>query len=215
MLIELYVSEGCSGCKEAERRLEGLTSMRSSRELLAIVLPLHEEAGAQKDAVLAKRERARRDFRRARLGRPRPLEVPLFLLQGEPRQDWRSPSFERQLDRLVAGRALARLALTLETQGSKPGLQVRLEAELEPSSPLRGAALYLAPVRLKNDVTGPYAAWGWSGPFWVERGRAFARSQRLMLPAGPSPEMFGAAAFLQDRSSGEVLQSLVLDRCRE
>ena len=79
ILAELYVAEGCPDCADAVRRLESIARLQPG--LIAVLisdLPL--ETG--EDAAYARRQRAIREHRRARLGFPVAPKRPNLLLQG-------------------------------------------------------------------------------------------------------------------------------------
>lgn len=223
-LVELYVSDDCGRCPEAERWLASLAARHDAPGgVLAVLLDTRANGSPPKDDVLARRERARRDYRRARLGRPRPLLVPLVLVQGRERGDWGRASFEHALKGLYGGPARALLRLEIEPRqpiGARADFRVRIEVELDPSERSKNVALYVAAT---GTPIGPgqgagrlsYQVKEWLGPIPVGPGGRLSESRVLPLPPQAEASVVGAVAFVQNRSSREVLQSLVRPPCNE
>jgi hypothetical protein len=101
------------------------------------------------------------------------------------------------------------------------GLEVEASAEL--AAPLEDAVLYLAAYRsgLQSRVTAgenrgrilthDHVVLEWLGPFAIS-GRLVERRTLPLLP-GAGAAGSGAAAFVQSRRTGEVLQALLRSAC--
>jgi hypothetical protein len=101
------------------------------------------------------------------------------------------------------------------------GLEVEASAEL--LKPAGDAALYLAAYqsRLESQVTAgenrgrilthDHVVLEWLGPFNLESRRVERRT--LPLLPGATAANSGAAAFVQDRRTGEVLQAVLRGSC--
>ena len=114
ILAELYVAEGCPDCADAVRRLESIARLQPG--LIAVLisdLPL--ETG--EDAAYARRQRAIREHRRARLGFPVAPKRPNLLLQGS--EVPAGGTGEQALERRVAAESVA-------NTGRAPGLKLEI-----------------------------------------------------------------------------------------
>ena len=147
-----------------------------------------------------------------------------MLLQGRDFRRWGSAAFDEAVARINAQAAKARIALEIRSVG-RQALEVEARAELLDRTQKDDAALYLATYenKLSNRVTAgenrgrtlahDYAVLEWEGPF------AFSRDARLLeqrvLPLLPEavPANSGVVGFVQNRSTTEVLQALMLPAC--
>jgi hypothetical protein len=146
--------------------------------------------------------------------------TPQVVLQGRDFRGWGSRAFDEAVARINAQPAKARLKLELFGAHAK-GLEVKASAELVP--PADDAVLYLAAYqsRLESRVTAgenggrilshDYVVLEWLGPF-VIAGRLVERRTLPLLP-GAAAANSGAAAFVQNRRTGEVLQAVLRSAC--
>jgi hypothetical protein len=168
----------------------------------------------------AKREFALRQRKLTQLQRLAFVYTPQVLLQGRDFRGWASRAFDETLARINAQPAKASLKLEILRVDEK-GLEVEASAQLV--LPSDHAALYVAAYqsKLQSRVTAgenrgrilnhDHVVLEWQGPF-PARGRLTERRMLRLLP-GASAANSGAAAFVQDRRTGEVLQALLRSAC--
>jgi hypothetical protein len=197
-LVELYTSEGCSSCPPADRWLAGLRERHAPGTLVPLALYVHSWAN---------REFSLSQKKLLPLQRLALVFTPLVLLQGRDFRGWGTKAFEQAVARINAQPAKARISLVL-LRADQQGLQVETRAEVPPGVP--DAALYVA--AYQSRVLGhDYVVLEWQGPFPVQ-GRVVERRTLKLLPSAAAANS-GAAAFVQDRASGEVLQALMRSPC--
>ncbi len=207
-LVELYTSGGCSGCPLAERWLSGLASSGNGR---VVPLALHVDYWGYIGAndPYAKREASLRQRKLSPLQRLALVYTPQVMLQGRDYRRWDTPAFEAEVAKINARPARAHLKLEIAAAEAN-AVSVRVRAELLGPEPLHDAALYLAAYesRPKDD----HVVLQWEGP--VPLGRAGLQLERaLPLLPGASAANSGVVAFIQNRRTAEVLQTLSLATC--
>ena len=225
-LVELYTSEGCDSCPPADRWLSSLGEKGLVPGKL-VPIALHVDYWdyiGWKDPF-AKREFTLRQRLHAQLKRSRLVYTPQVILQGHDFRGWATGSFERELARINARPAAARIALRI-VPGRPGAFEVEAEAEVLDPAQRADAALYLATYesRLQSEVRAgenrgktlghDFVAFEWRGPLAL--GAAGKLRDRRSLPLLPKaiPAHSGVVAFVQNRASGEVLQALMLPACR-
>ncbi len=224
-LVELYTSEGCDACPPADRWLASLGEKGLVPGKL-VPLALHVDYWdyiGWKDPY-AKPEFTLRQRLHAQLKRARLVYTPQVLLQGQDFRGWNSGAFERELARINARPAAARIALAIAPGG--PGaFEVETVAEVLDPARKAAAALFLATYesRLRSDVRAgenrgrtlahDFVAFAWQGP--LDLGAAGRLQDRRRLPLLPMAVAAhsGVVAFVQDRATGEVLQALMRPAC--
>jgi len=219
-LVELYTSEGCSSCPPADRWLAGLGQRYSPARVVPLALHVdYWDYIGWKDPY-AKREFSLRQRKLSQLQRMALVYTPQVVLQGRDFRGWGTSAFDEALARINAQPARARLTLRIAGADAK-GLEVEASAEL--TQPAEDAVLYLAAYRsrLESKVTAgenrgrllshDYVVLEWLGPFAVT-GRRVERRTLPLLPGAPAASS-GAAAFVQDGRTGEVLQALLRSTC--
>jgi hypothetical protein len=209
-LIELYTSEACGTCPPAERWLSSLRERGYSPDSL-IPLALHVD---YRDYIGTRDAHARREpsLRQRKLTPQQRMALvftPQVLLQGRDYRRWGTPEFDASVERINAQPSKAGISLKL-SHGAAPALDIVASAKLEGSTHKGDAALYLASY---EDRQGRYVVLEWQGPFAVRAGERLVERRRLALLPGALPGRSGAAAFVQDRGTGEVLQALMLSAC--
>ena len=219
-LVELYTSEGCSSCPPAERWLGTLPERYPGTAVVPLALHVdYWDYIGWKDSY-AKREFALRQKKLSQLQRMALVYTPQVMLQGRDFRRWGTQAFDEAVARINSQPAKARLKLSL-LRVDEMALEVEVTAEL--ASPARDAALYLASYqsRLQNKVTAgenrgrilthDHVVLEWLGPLEVQNRRVERRT--LPLLPGAAAANSGAAAFVQERRTGEVLQALLRSSC--
>jgi len=219
-LVELYTSEGCSSCPPADRWLASLGQRYAPASVVPLALHVdYWDYIGWKDPY-AKREFALRQKKLTQLQRLAFVYTPQVVVQGRDFRGWGTKSFDDELARIDAQPAKVRLKLELLGADAK-GLHVEANAELV--APLDDAMLYLAAYRsgLQSRVTAgenrgrilthDHVVLEWLGPFPIT-GRLVERRTLPLLP-GAGAAGSGAAAFVQSRRTGEVLQALLRSAC--
>lgn len=219
-LVELYTSEGCSSCPPADRWLSTLGQRYAPGSVVPLALHVdYWDYIGWKDPY-AKREFSLRQRKLTQLQRLALVYTPQVMLQGRDFRAWGTKRFDEAVARINGQPAKARLKL--EVLGSD-GRALQVEASTALVQPLDDAVLYLAAYQssLESRVTAgenrgrilthDYVVLEWLGPFAVS-GRHVERRTLPLLP-GAAAGNSGAAAFVQNRSTGEVLQALLRSAC--
>ena len=219
-LVELYTSEGCSSCPPAERWLGTLAERYPGTAVVPLALHVdYWDYIGWKDPY-AKREFALRQRKLSQLQRMALVYTPHVVLQGRDFRGWGTQAFDEAVKRINSQPARARLKLSLLSVGEK-ALEVEASAELAQRA--GETVLYLAAYqsRLQSKFTAgenrgrilthDHVVLEWLGPFDVESRRVERRT--LPLLPGATAANSGAAAFMQNRRTGEVLQALLRSAC--
>ena len=219
-LVELYTSEGCSSCPPADRWLSLLGQRYGPERVVPLALHVdYWDYIGWKDPY-AKREFSLRQRKLSQLQRMALVYTPQVLLQGRDFRGWSDKAFDQALERINAQPAKARLKLQVVAMNDK-ALDVEVSAEL--LQPAGDVALYLAAYRSKLEsrvgagenrgriLSHDYVVLEWLGPIPIA-GRLTERRLLPLLP-GAGAKSSGAAAFVQDRGTGEVLQALLRSTC--
>jgi len=219
VLVELYTSEGCNSCPPADRWLSGLGKKYPPE--LVVPLALHVDYWdyiGWKDPY-AKREFSQRQRRLTQLQRASFVYTPQVMVQGADFREWGSSSFDRAVARVNSKPASARLELQI-LSSTRDALQVRAAATVLDAAQAADAAFYVATYenRLESKVTAgenngrllqhDHVALEWQGPYGPGE-------RQLRLPLLPKAKIgdSGIVAFVQNRRTAEVLQTLMLGAC--
>ena len=225
VLVELYTSEGCDSCPPADRWLSSLLSQGYTTDKV-VPLALHVDYWdyiGWKDPY-AKREFATRQRRLAELKRAKIVYTPQVVMQGQDFRRWGTGDFAAAVDTMGSQPARAKIALALNAMG-KASVDVSLAAELLSAAERKDSAVYLAAFenKLVSQVSAgenrgktlphDYVVREWIGP--IEFGADLKVVEKRTLPLLPNanPRQSGVAAFVQNRSTGDVLQALMLPAC--
>lgn len=226
-LLELYTSEGCDSCPPADRWASGLASRGFTSDRL-VALAFHVDYWnylGWRDPY-SKAEYSDRQRTASARNRARVVYTPQFLLNGK---DYRRATFVDDLDERVR---------TISRQPAQAGIRLRLGATnqgtlhvtgkawvTEPRSQA-GAHAYLALYEnsLSNQVTAgenrgkrlrhDFVVRQLAGPFSLTTAGEASYGQRFPLQPAWKMHDLHIAAFVQDESTGDVLQSLSLALCR-
>jgi hypothetical protein len=225
VLVELYTSEGCDSCPPADRWLSSLQSKGFTPDKV-VPLALHVDYWdyiGWKDPY-AKRVFATRQRRLADLKRAKIVYTPQVLLQGQDFRHWETGEFGSAVEKLNRQAPRAKIGLTLNSMGST-SVDVTLTAELLSGAERKDAGLYLAAFenKLTSHVSAgenrgktlphDYVVREWIGPIGFDPALRVAEKRALPLLPNANPQQSGVAAFVQNRSTGEVLQALMLPAC--
>ena len=221
-LVELYTSEGCSSCPPADRWLSGLGA-RGYVPQRVVPLALHVDYWdyiGWKDPY-AKRQFSSRQRNLTQLQRLAFVYTPQVMLQGRDFRSWGGAAFDREVQRINASAAKARIALEISAV-ERQAFVVDVRVELLPGARRDDAALYLAAYenKLSSAVTAgenrghtlahDYVVLEWLGPFSFDAAGRYADRRVLPLLPRAVPAHSGVVGFVQDRRSLEVLQALML-----
>jgi hypothetical protein len=224
-LVELYTSEGCDSCPPADRWLSSLAA-RGYAPGRVVPIALHVDYWdyiGWKDPYAQSRFSSRQR-KLAQLTRSAIVYTPQVLLQGRDFRAWGGAEFDREVARINARPAGARIELKLDTR-QKAAFRVEAAAELRDASHGAQAALYLGTYENKllsrvqagenrgRTLAHDFVVFEWTGPLEFKGAARLAESRVLPLLPQAVPAHSGVVAFVQNRSGGEVLQALMLPAC--
>lgn len=223
-LVELYTSEGCDSCPPADRWLSSLGTKGYAPDRV-VPIALHVDYWdyiGWKDPY-ARQAHSARQRKMAKLARAAMVYTPQVLLQGQDFREWGSAAFEQAVAKINARPAKARISLLLDTR-QKDAFLVEAQVQLLEGLQQADAALFLGAYenKLVSEVKAgenrgrtlphDYVVLQWSGPLEF-KGAALLERQRLGLLPKAVPAHSGVVAFVQNMSTGEVLQALMLPAC--
>jgi hypothetical protein len=224
-LVELYTSEGCDSCPPADRWLSSLGARGYAPDRV-VPIALHVDYWdyiGWKDPY-AKQAFSARQRKMASLARAAIVYTPQVLLQGRDFRHWAGGAFEREVAKINAQPAKARISLLLDA-ARKDAFAVEAGVILENGVAPQDLALYLGAYenKLVSEVKAgenrgrtlphDYVVLQWAGPFEFKGAKLLERQHLPLLPKAV-PGNSGVVAFVQNRSSGEVLQALMLPACK-
>jgi hypothetical protein len=227
-LVELYTSEGCDSCPPADRWLSELkdTDVHAGR---AVPLAMHVDYwdyigwhDPYAQALFSARQHEMSGINHARV-----VYTPQILVAGK---DFRpgmfamgGESFDEMLARVNLAQPRADLGLALN--GGNKELRFEANAKLRNAAESKDAALYVAV--FENDLSSAVAAGEnrgkllkhdfvvreWEGPFAFNADGTLALNRSVALHSAWKTRDLGVAVFVQNRSTGQVLQALQLAAC--
>ena len=224
-LVELYTSEGCDTCPPADHWLSSLFA-QGFRPDQVVPLALHVDYWdymGWKDPF-AKGEFSIRQRKLAQMKRPVIVYTPQVLVQGQDFRRWASGAFTEEVARINSRAARARIALTIRAVEPK-AVHAELVAQLFDPAEQKNAAVYLAAYenKLASEVSAgenrgrrlehDFVVREWIGPIGFGKDLKLEEKRALPLAPGAEPTHSGVAAFVQNRSTGDVLQALMLPAC--
>jgi len=224
-LVELYTSEGCDTCPPADHWLSSLFS-QGFRPDQVVPLALHVDYWdyiGWKDPF-GRAEFSMRQRKLAAMRRPVVVYTPQVLLQGQDFRRWATGDFAEQVTRINSRAARARIALAIRAVEPK-AIRAEVSAMLFDPAEQKNAAVFLAAYenKLASDVNAgenrgrrlehDFVVREWIGPIAFGETLKIDESRALPLLAGVDPKNLGVAAFVQNRSTSEVLQALMLPAC--
>ena len=223
-VLELYTSEGCNSCPPADRWVSSLPAKGFTPDRV-IALAFHVDYWDQlgwpdqlAKAQFSSRQRMQAERRRANM-----VYTPQLLLNGS---DYRSYS-DNRLDESV--RALNRLPpaaeLLLRQRPGNSGVEVELDMRL--AQPVAGgiAQTYFAITenRLQSAIKAgenkgkllrhDFVVRELTGPLPMDQAGGLQWKVTITLPRDWKRTDLSLVAFVQDASSGEILQALLAPLC--
>src|SRR5712664_2106627 len=224
-LVELYTSEGCDSCPAADHWLSSLFG-RGFRPDQVVPLALHVDYWdyiGWKDPF-AKGEFSVRQRKLAQMKRPVIVYTPQVLLEGQDFRRWSGGEFAGQVMRINSRPARARIVLAIRAV-APDAIYAEFSAMLIDPAEQKNAAVYLAAYenKLASDVRAgenrgkrlehDFVVREWIGPIGFGEGLKIEEKRALPLLRGANAKNLGVAAFVQNRSTSDVLQALMLPVC--
>ncbi|RTL51340.1 MAG: DUF1223 domain-containing protein [Rhodocyclaceae bacterium] len=220
-LLELYTSEGCSSCPPADRWLSGVAA-QGSPPLQVVPLALHVDywdyIGWQDRFARAAFSARQRDM--AKLGRAGFVYTPQVMVNGQDTPQWGGSAFAERIR--AVNRLMAQANIRLSLKQSATSVEINADAD---STQEGETALYVALYEngLSSDVKRgensgaklhhDYVVREWLGPIPLSPGKAADLKKKLSLPPDWNAKNMGAAAFVQNRTTGEVVQAMSMKLC--
>ena len=217
-LLELYTSEGCSSCPPADKWLSDLAKQGVGSDRL-LPLSLHvdywnyigwQDPYSEPEYTQRQREIAQRN-------RLRSIYTPQMVFNGRDFRSWRRQNINPLLNEVNTWPAAANLSLGWKKTNSD-NIELEVNAQLL-SEAASGSVLFLAVY--ENDLVSNVDAGENSGrslhhdyvvremlaiPFLDKR--QFSKQVKLKIKPEWRLNNLGIAAFVQNRTNGEVLQAL-------
>lgn len=223
-LVELYTSEGCSSCPPADRWLSGFAKPGADTRVVPIAFHVqYWDYIGWKDAYGDPRYTERQHAVAAR-AKARSVYTPQVVLGGRDFPDWRNAgAFARSVEGLAGRDARAMLAIDARVA---PDGTVRGWVEATLREPARRESLQVHVValqdRLSSRVTagenrGEHLLHDFVARDWMAAPLREAR-ERTAFTFTPKPgwdaRRLSLTAFVQDATTGEVLQAVATGPCR-
>ena len=216
VLLELYTSEGCDSCPPADRRLSGYKDTGAYAGRL-VPLAFHVDYWDRLGWAdrFASPQYTQRQYAMAGLARSRLVYTPQFLRNG---RDWRSAA--SPLDGIGETRPGASIVLELGAPGAGP---LTIGGEVSAASAAAETYVALYENNLESQVRAgensgktlrhDFVVRRLIGPLVPDReGRVSLRQQIALEPAWKLADL-GVVAFVQDKTTGEILQALQRHAC--
>lgn len=209
-LVELYTSEGCSSCPPADRWLSTLRD-RTDVVALAFHVDYWDYIGWTDRFADARNSQRQRDW--ARQTGAGTIYTPQILVDGSDARAWRGG--DPLKNAATGATAVARIALKATTTDTGTRIEATASAPGERNSRIVVARFehghqseVNAGENSGRQLRHDYVVRDWNMQALSPDGRV--RAQWHFLP-GERPG--GFAAFVQDATTGEVLQSVALNDC--
>jgi hypothetical protein len=223
-LVELYTSEGCSSCPPADRQLGELGKLQGKAGNGAAIVPLGLHVGywdqiGWKD-VFAQKAFETRQARLAASARGGFVYTPQFFVNGKELRQWRTGLYGVIRE---ANLTPAQAKITLKWTEA-PGNTVQVDAHGTAMEAGGERALFVAitesglvtkVLRGENSnvtLTHDDTVRDWASPVTLANGSARLQRQ-LVIPPDWKLQNLHAVAFVQDLSTGAVLQAVSTASC--
>ena len=221
-LLELYTSEGCNSCPQADRWLSGIARDGPGTDSV-VPLAFHVDYWDRlgwKDRFASPRF-SERQYALARQAGSRAVYTPGVFLNFAEFRGWGSARFAEALRAINARPARADIRLELDSP-SPAQLAIKADFRLKPGAPEKGRAFVAVyENRLSTEVKAgenrgvtlrhDYVVREWIGPIEVAGDAELRRT--LALERDWKIGELGVAAFVQDSTAREVMQATALAVC--
>lgn len=221
-LVELFTSEGCSSCPPADAWLRKLPDAGYGADRV-VPLALHVDywdyIGWQDRFASARYTERQKAY--SAIGRTRFIYTPQVVLDGRDFRGWSSAGAFEQTVKAANARP-ARATITVSLEEKEPGVaQMRIGAELPKDAERGRVSLYVATFENGHTTSvkagenrgatlaHDFVVRQWFGPISFD-GDGRAELAERISHSGRG----GVAAFVQSRSTGDVLQATALAHCR-
>ena len=223
-LVELFTSEGCDSCPDADRWLTlhfPVTKAPRTTTVLAFHVDYWDRLGWKDRFATA--QFTQRQYDAMRVSGATFVYTPQVLVQGRDPRSWQTGGVPALLDN--ARRRSARASITMEIAAEAAGVHaIHARASVPDQASRKNAVLWLAYTesRLASDVksgenrgvrlTHDHVVRALKGPYPSDAEGGISARESVARPAeaGRSPTF---AAVVQDRMTGDVLQTLTMPAC--
>jgi hypothetical protein len=216
-LVELYTSEGCNSCPPADRWLSALFAAGERHD--AIPLAFHVDYWDRLGWTdrFARAEFTARQYAAADAARNRVVYTPQVLLQGRELRRWQA---DGRGAIAAAARDPAQANLRMTVRAADTGVWIDVEAQPDRAVAMHDAVLYVAYV--DSGLVSRVAAGENRGARLVHDHAVRELRSATVYSKGPTRATFSIVrpaergqhaqivAFVQNRATGAVLQSLAL-----
>lgn len=218
-LLELYTSEGCSSCPPADEWISQINVDKSAVTPLAFHVDYWDYIGWTD--LFAKPEYSQRQRQNSALGGSRFVYTPQFILNGKDYRQWRSHALDQTTANVNQQPAKATLTLDL-AQDQRPW-RLKAHATLDSTLSAENMHVYVALYQngLKSVVnagenrgrtlTHDYVVRKLFGGYTLDDKSMFSKA--FTLGSKWNGRDAGAVVFVQDKTTGAVIQSLALPFC--
>jgi len=219
-LLELYTSEGCSSCPPADKWLSELPYGPDKLTALAFHVDYWNYIG-WKDRF-SKAEYTARQHRTAAFNHSGFVYTPQFVINGRDLRQWNNTQLDNRIKAQLESAPRANLTLHIASQAN--GLSLSANAQILSADDGVDSKMMIAVYENKltskinagenngRELHHDYVVQKLFGPYRMRKGNEF--SENVTLGAEWIKRDAGAAVFVQNARSGEVLQSLQLPFCR-
>ena len=220
-LVELYTSEGCSSCPPADRRLSQLPDRELTTDKL-VPIALHVDYWdyiGWRDPY-AKAAFSERQHWLVNVNNQATVYTPHFFVSGRELGNWSSDlvSETRRINRQPA-----RANVGLRSSNTKSGiLSLDVQASSADVSAPLGLFVTITESKLVSQVRAgenkgatlvhDHVVREWIGPIALVNGAVTAHRE-IALGTGWNSAEIGAVGFVQNTSTGEVLQAVSAEHC--
>jgi hypothetical protein len=237
-LVELYSSEGCDSCPPADRWLGQWKSAGAAHGIVPLALHVDYWNSLGWTDRFSQHRFTERQQTLSRLAGAHTIYTPEVFVAGRELRDWsQRESFERRIDELVAEPAQANVALALNPHA--PGA-FDVDARFSSTAAAAEGSLSAYLAVYENALSSQVGAGenrgatlhhervvrAWFGPVPLVAGHARIRhdidihdtaGDPKAVPntnAAAAADRFGVVAFVENDTSGDVLQAADLPACR-
>lgn len=221
-LLELYTSEGCSSCPPADKWVSGLNVKSDKLVPIALHVGYWDYIGWKDE--FAKPEFYRRQSEYASLHNKSGVFTPQTVLNGKNLSTGSTGKLSEALAAINATPARADISLTLN-QTASGQVEVSVKGKVKAAESRENSAGYLALYenRLSSQVKAgensgeklnhDFVVREWIGPLALDANGEIQADKKLAIKPEWKTANLGIAMFIQNRSSGDVLQALSLPFC--